>query len=91
MPISSEEDVKNARVAGDLFEGVASDLVNETNKLPCDRPKDEGRACVADIYGFWPAQKPKEVKQVLALCSSCRAHYYAQMARNALLEYARTR
>ena len=73
-----------------------SDLISATSRnaqLPCDRWKREHEtSCVA----AWPDKKRifarlLSDKDAQSMCPACRAYYLLSMARNALIEHARTR
>lgn len=79
---------------GDLI-----DAAGATVNLPCDHRRDQQASCLYleiehDDRGVMRPgayAQPIPGERVQRLCPSCRAYYLLQMARNALVEYARTR
>lgn len=76
-----------SRVQGAL--STVNDLIGMTMGLdiPCDKPPD--KSCLRNKKVVYGGQLPPKVYD--GLCPACRAHWHAQMARNALVEFARTR
>lgn len=65
------------------------EAVSSQTRMPCDHKKDQQASCVFIEIEHYSLPIPSQ--RVQRLCPSCRAYYLLQMARNALVEYARTR